>query len=79
MKFDRSLAMIMRYKVLHVLVNFTLLLLISSISNRLGNFASLMLELKKARQNSTVVLYFTSGPFLIVSFECGQMPRWDPS
>lgn len=68
--------MIMRYKVLHVLVNFILLLLLSIISNRLGNFyfASLMLELKKARQNSTVVLYFTSGPFLIVSFECGQMP-----
>lgn len=68
--------MIMRYKVLHVLVNFTLLLLLSIISNRLGNFyfASLMLELKKARQNSTVVLYFTSGPFLIVSFGYGQMP-----
>lgn len=76
MKFDRLLAMIMRYKVLHVLVNFILLLLLSIISNRLGNFyfASLMLELKKARQNSIVVLYFTSGPFLIVSFECGQMP-----
>lgn len=43
--------MIMRYKVLHVLVNFILLLLLSIISNRLGNFyfASLMLELKKAR------------------------------
>lgn len=49
MAFDRSIAMIIRYKALHVTLNVALLLLINSVFNRLGNicFPSVTLELKK--------------------------------
>lgn len=51
MAFDRKMAMIIRYKILHVTLNLSWLMMINNVFNRLGNicFCFIMLELKKTR------------------------------
>lgn len=52
MAFDRKMAMIIRYKILHMTLNLALLMVINSVFNRLGNicFLSVTLGLKKTRE-----------------------------